>query len=109
MKLILSILILFFSQTILTKELTLLCVGDSITEGSSTHSTYRHFIDKYLDQKLTHVGPFKDKNSLKHAGRGGWSVENCPKIKNGMQTIRQTLLFCMLIITTFQIKSLFRR
>lgn len=82
MKLILSILILFFSQTILTKELTLLCVGDSITEGSSTHSTYRHFIDKYLDQKLTHVGPFKDKNSLKHAGRGGWSVQRiAPKFK----------------------------
>ena len=75
------ILLLLCSINLLAqeKEVSAIFVGDSLTQGGSTHHTYRHFIDKCSKVKLKHTGPFKDKKNLLHAGRGGWSVQ---KISN---------------------------
>ena len=80
---IIIVFTLLFSPSLMAKEFTLPCIGDSLTEGGSTHSTCRHFIDKYINQKLVHIGPFHDQKSLRHAGRGGWSVQRMvPKFKS---------------------------
>lgn len=56
----------------------ILCLGDSITEGGSTFSVYRHSLATKLKEAqipVTFVGPKKDKAGLAHGAYGGKSIE----------------------------------
>lgn len=107
MKIIIALTLLLYSS-LTAKELTLLCIGDSLIEGSKTHSTYRHSIDKYTNQKLVHTGPFQDQKSLRHVGRGGWSVQRmAPKFKSWYTQYPKDIIILMTITIILPSKNLF--
>lgn len=53
---------------------TILCVGDSITEGGA-HACYRPALAKALGERAIFVGPRPDAAGLRHAGFSGQSAE----------------------------------
>ena len=60
------------------KTLTLLPLGDSITEGGGKGaSAYRHALDRMLKAAgldFRFIGPKRDSKGLAHAGYGGWNA-----------------------------------
>jgi lysophospholipase L1-like esterase len=73
-----------------TKAITILCIGDSITEGGKTFSVYRYPLNKKLidsGYNIKFIGPksvTKGGVTLSHAGYGGKNTAYLDKLFNGI-------------------------
>ncbi|EDM28803.1 cellulose-binding, family II, bacterial type [Lentisphaera araneosa HTCC2155] len=72
------------------KATTILCIGDSITEGGKSFSVYRYPLNKKLmdaGYNITFIGPksaTKGGVTLSHAGYGGKKTASLDKLFNGI-------------------------
>jgi acetyl esterase/lipase len=72
-----GLIAVLFSQIVFAQT-KILCLGDSITEGAPTFQVYRPLLAKKLSDAhlaAAFVGPKQDKEGLRHAGYGGFSIE----------------------------------